>query len=126
MAQVMIRLIEETITHYTVASHAAFAGADYDAITTNGTFLNGSMAGDMECVSVTITDDSALELDETFTVILTTSEPAVTLSNDTATITITDNDGLFHDNYDYNRECNHFVVFMIRCDCDGTSHGACL
>ena len=46
----------------------------------------------MECVNVNITDDGALELDETFTVTLTTSDPAVTLDNVT-TIIITDNDG---------------------------------
>ena len=47
----------------------------------------------MECVSATITDDGALELDKTFTVTLTTSDPAVILGNDITTITITDNDG---------------------------------
>ena len=43
----------------------------------------------MECVNVNITDDGALEIDETFTVTLTS---AVTLDNVT-TIIITDNDG---------------------------------
>ena len=66
---------------------------DYDAITTNCTFFNGSMDGEMECVNVNITDDGALELDETFTVTLTTSEPTVTLDTNATTITITDNDG---------------------------------
>ena len=46
----------------------------------------------MECVNVNIIDDGALELDETFTVTLTTSDPAVILGNDATTITISDND----------------------------------
>ena len=47
----------------------------------------------MECVNVNIIDDGALEIDETFTVILTTSDSAVTLDTDVTTIIITDNDG---------------------------------
>ena len=66
---------------------------DYDAITTNGTFSNGSIDGDMECMNVAIIDDGALELDETFTVTLTTSDSSVTLNDNFTTVTITDNDG---------------------------------
>ena len=47
----------------------------------------------MECVNVNIIDDDALELNETFTVTLTTSDPAVIFDTDATTITITDNDG---------------------------------
>ena len=71
----------------------ALSGTDYTAISSSLTFANNSMDGDMECVSVTIIDDGALELDKTFTVTLTTSDPAVILGNDITTITITDNDG---------------------------------
>ena len=73
--------------------YAASAGVDYDAITTSRTFLYVSMNGDMECANVTIIDDNALELDETFTVTLNTSEPTVTLDTNATTITITDDDG---------------------------------
>ena len=85
--------VEKTIISLLCSSsHAASAGMDYDPITINGTFSNGSMAGSMECENVTIIDDGALELDETFTVTLNTSEPEVTLDTNATTITITDDD----------------------------------
>jgi hypothetical protein len=55
-------------------------------------FPTGASNGAMQCVSVTITDDSAVEGDETFTVSLTTSSP-VALGNAMTTITIMDTDG---------------------------------
>ncbi len=57
-------------------------------------FPSASSSGAMQCVDVSITDDSAVEGDETFTVSLTTSSPAVTLGNAVTTIiTITNTDG---------------------------------
>jgi hypothetical protein len=55
-------------------------------------FPTGASNGAMQCVSVTITDDSAVEGDETFTVTLTTSSP-VALGNAMTAITIMDTDG---------------------------------
>ena len=72
---------------------AALVERDYTDISSILTFANNSMAGDMECVNVTIIDDDALEIDETFTVTLTTSDFAVILDNDVTVITITDDDG---------------------------------
>jgi hypothetical protein len=52
------------------------------------------MPGDTHCINVSITDDGALEGDETFSVALTltTSDPNVVLETDMTTITITDDD----------------------------------
>ena len=74
-------------------SIAATAGTDYEAPSQQLlTFPAGTSTGVMSCVDVSITDDSAVEGDETFTVSLTSSSPIVTLGNDQVTITITDND----------------------------------
>ena len=79
---------------FNLLSFAALAGTDYTGISTTLTFTNNSMDGDVECVSIAIIDDDALELDETFTMTLTTSEPRVTFTNnDVTVITITDDDG---------------------------------
>ena len=59
----------------------------------NEIFTSGSMHNATRCINVTIIDDGALEDDETFTVILTTSDLSVMLVNVTA-ITIIDNDGI--------------------------------
>jgi hypothetical protein len=55
-------------------------------------FPAGASNGAMQCISVTITDDSAVEGDETFTLSLTTSSP-VALGNSMTAITIMDTDG---------------------------------
>ena len=44
-------------------------------------------------VSVPILDDLAVESEETFSAVLTSSHPNVVLGENTATITIVDNDG---------------------------------
>ena len=44
-------------------------------------------------VSVPITDDNVVENEETFTAVLSSSESDVTIGDDTATVTIIDNDG---------------------------------
>ena len=73
---------------------AAIAGSDYVSVSMDVViFPAGTSNGGMQCIAVTIIDDSAMEGDETFTVTLTTSSPHVTLGNAVTTITITDNDG---------------------------------
>jgi hypothetical protein len=69
-------------------------------------FAVGSMPGDSHCINVSITDDSALEGDETFIValMLTTSDPNVVLGTDMTAITITDNDS----------ECEHLYIHHTR------------
>ena len=46
-------------------------------------------------VTVPITHDSVYELQETFSAMLTTTDPGVVIFNDTASATITDNDSKF-------------------------------
>ncbi len=59
------------------------------------TFTTGSMDGSTQCLNVTITEDTLVEGDETFSVTLTLTPPeqAVTAENTTTTVTITDNEG---------------------------------
>ena len=54
-----------------------------------------SSAAAMQCINVSITDDSVFEEPETFTVTVTTTTPGVTLGNDNTTVTITDNEGQY-------------------------------
>ena len=49
--------------------------------------------GAMQCLSITVIEDTALEGEETFLVTLTTSNPVVMLGNTEAVVTIEDNDG---------------------------------
>lgn len=72
------------------------AGSDYAELQPATLMIPaGSTNGDMsQCININITDDNALEDNETFTVTLITSEAYVTLGNDTISITISDNDGI--------------------------------
>ncbi len=64
------------------------------------TFPASASDSDMtQCLDVNITDDAALEGDETFTVTLTTSETYVMLGNNETEVTISDNDGKIHTAY---------------------------
>ena len=47
----------------------------------------------MQCINVSITDDSVFEESETFTVTVTTASPQVTLGNNHTTVIIMDNEG---------------------------------
>ena len=69
------------------------AGGDYISAISAETFTSGSMGGAARCVNISIIDDRALEDNETFTVVLTTSDPDVILGTSRTTVTITDNDG---------------------------------
>ena len=86
-------LKHNTIHSQCASLSAAIAGSDYLSVSTDVVFSAGTSNGGMQCINVTIIDDSEIEGDETFTVTLTTSSPAVTLGNAVTTITITDNDG---------------------------------
>lgn len=68
-------------------------GDDYDMMTMNLHFPIGTGSDAMLCMDVNIIDDNISEGDETFTVLLTTLSPNVTLGNAVANITITDNYG---------------------------------
>ncbi len=67
---------------------------DYIMSSVDLAFPASSSNGDKQCMDIVIVDDSAaLEGDETFSVILTTSEPNVLLVITRTEVTITDNDG---------------------------------
>ncbi len=70
----------------------ALFGSDYVSGPSDVIFYSGSN-NSTACVNITILDDNALELEQTFTVTLTTSDPDVLLGSDVTTVTITDNDG---------------------------------
>ena len=74
---------------------AAVEDSDYTSISSTITFLSGSTDSTSQCVNISVTDDAALEGNQTFTVTLTTSDPDVLLlGNDMTVITIEDNDGV--------------------------------
>ena len=56
-------------------------------------FASGSTDTATECVYISIINDSALEGDQDFTLVLTTSDANVLITRNTTVITIVDNDG---------------------------------
>ena len=77
---------------------AASGGADYTSLNIDITFPSNSADGHMECVNISITDDMALENDELFLGLTSTSDPdvelmIVELMISITVITIIDNDG---------------------------------
>ena len=66
------------------------AGFDYTSTTIDVTFLPGST---MVTVRVLIIDDFVMEFDEEFMVTLSTTDPNVLIKNNTANVTILDDDG---------------------------------
>ena len=78
--------------------HAGSAenGSDYTAVSSSLTFPATTSSDDaMQCINVSITDDSVFEDPETFTVTVTTTTPRVTVGNDNTTVTITDNESQY-------------------------------
>ena len=65
------------------------AGMEYTTVITTLTF---SVSTPTQVVTIPILDDGICESSKSFNVTLTTSDPAVTLSIQTATVTISDND----------------------------------
>ena len=65
--------------------------SDFTLDTTALTFPAEST--DMQCASITITDDDVFEGDETFTVTIDVTTPGVMEGNNITTVTITENDG---------------------------------
>ena len=72
-------------------------GFDYTAVSSPLTFPATTSSDDvMQCINVSITDDSVFEESETFTVAVTTTSPRVTLGNNDTTVIITDNEGQYN------------------------------
>ena len=74
--------------------HSGFlpASTDYTATNQSITFRPSDTVLN---VTVPITDDSVYELQETFSAMLTTTDPGMEIIADTASATITDNDSKF-------------------------------
>ena len=66
-------------------SFPAVSGQDYVGVNMSVMFSAGST---MECVPLSINNDNSVESDETFTVVLTSSQADVTVMDDMLTITI--------------------------------------
>ena len=66
------------------------AGSDYSPISNT---LNLTSSTTMVEVLIPIIDDSVVETDEQFTVVLSSSDPNVLTSNNQATVTIVNDDG---------------------------------
>ena len=65
------------------------AGSDYSSISRT---LNLTSSTTMVAVLIPIIDDSVVEIDEQFTVVLSSSDPNVLTSNSQATVTIVNDD----------------------------------
>lgn len=75
---------------------SAVAGSDYTMAFSPLEFPAGATTADMECVSIIITEDTAFEGDETFTVWLNIVTNRAVQGNAVTTISITDNEGGRH------------------------------
>ena len=73
---------------------AATNGSDYSGVSIDLVFTAGTSNGTLQCINVTIIDDSLVESNETFSVTMTTSNSVVVLGNNLTTITITDTDSM--------------------------------
>lgn len=74
--------------------YAAMAGFDYTSISIGQVFASGSANGTMRCVNICVQDDEALEGNQTFAVVLSTSDSNVVLGTDVTVVSIIDNDGM--------------------------------
>ena len=87
-------MLKHSTVHFQSASFAAaIALSAYVSVSMDVVFPAGTSNGGRQCIDVPIIDDSEMEGDETFTVVLTTLSSAVILGNAVTIITITDNDG---------------------------------
>ena len=66
------------------------ANVDFSSLSSTSLFFSGTSG--VECLNISILDDNFVEQNETFSVLLTTSNSAVEISLSSATVTIIDND----------------------------------
>ena len=67
---------------------------------------------DQQCTSISISDDPILENDEFFSVVLNTTDQAVTLRPSTANITIEDDDGKSFYSWHFKTSRIAFLMWM--------------
>ena len=89
---IYILQLPELIHHHILPPGTAEAGEDYDMMSSNPVFPTNSTVGAVQCRTVTIIDNGAFELNETFTVTLTVNTAGVMEGNTETTFTITDDE----------------------------------
>ena len=104
---------------------SAMEDDDYTFPPTNLTFFRGSTDSTSECANISITDDTALEGDQTFTVMLTTSDPDVAVRNSMTTITIEDNDSKLTSRPLRMSDYCFLISTPYRCECVCARHVEC-
>ena len=80
-------------TNHILPSGTAEDDEDYNMMSSSISFPTTSSDGAMECMNITIMDDDAFELNETFTVTLTVNTAGVMVGNTITEVTITDDEG---------------------------------
>ena len=70
------------------------APSDFLLLTNQLTFNPGSGL-QRDCATITVVSDTILEDDESFSVVLTTTDPDVTIDPNTAVVTLTNDDGKY-------------------------------
>jgi hypothetical protein len=78
-------------------------------------------ATEPRCGDVQITNEDILEDDESFSVVLGSSDNAVVVDSSTATVTIRNDDSKFTKYCLTNRNYFYFGYFLFRCDCQTCS-----
>ena len=68
---------------------------DYILTTPLSLTISGLDTGEVSCFSIEVIDDDLFEDDESFTLHLSTGDASVLIGAPYATVTITDNDGMF-------------------------------
>ena len=84
--------VNQYLTEFTNHSHII---EDYTLTTPLSLTISGLATGEESCFSIEVIDDNLFEDREDFTVHLSTDDASVTLHTIYATVTITDNDGMF-------------------------------
>ena len=74
---------------------------DYTLTTPFSLTISGLATGGESCFSIEVNDDNLFEDSEDFTIHLSTDDASVTLHTIYATVTITDNDGMFQSFFPY-------------------------
>ena len=72
----------------------SIAPGDFSSLMDQLTFNSGSGLR-QECATITVGSDTTLEDDESFSVVLTTTDPNVSISRNTTVVTITNDDSKY-------------------------------
>lgn len=95
----------------TLVTIATSASGDYDLLSTQLTFPNGSEDGAEMCASVAVNSDNLVEFEEDFTIALSlvTFGTSLNIGNNLSAVTLIDNDGMLwpssYNNYYVSSKC---------------------